>query len=1209
MFKSLISIVSSRFLWGMVGISAISLIIWFISPFISIGGYRPFESPVNRVIAIVVIWVVWGLIKLIAIAWRARFSAKKAESKVQEPAPKEKTGDLKLVERFEEATSLLKKAYINQKSLRSLPHWLWHFNKHYIYQQPWYVLLGAKGAGKTTALVNSGIHFPLVDRFGKTMLQNIVSTRNCDWWFADNAVLLDTAGHYSMPNNQAENSNYEWKGFLGLLKKYRPRQPINGAIVTISLADLMNRTPEECLEQAQAEHKRLVELRDSLKIDFPIYVMITKVDLLRGFLAYFEKYSAQQREQIWGFTFSREDSKKADFSFISAYEKNFEQLLQRLNKGLADTMLNEEDPLKCGDIYLFPQAFSRIRNVLGNYLNALFATSHFETAFIPRGIYFTSGAQHTLSPDNRTPSLSDPLNAATGIDEKGNTAEENNSASSNRAKNKGYFIKDALEKVIFRESALATNNRWWIYCSTTLHWIGYLLLGLLFFSAALFLYSSYSNNKQYLNEVDSHIPSIERQSQGMELYNNQNIFTLLPYLDSLSALAESKHFSLSHPPMTYRLGLYRGDQLETASDALYQKALKNILLPYVAWQVTAILQNDMGGDADFSFEALKAYRMLYEPEHYDGKFLRAWLIFNLQRSATPSTSKLAWRALDNHLGRLLDEQVQTSPYLLDEQLKRSAQQRLNKTPISVRIYGRLKRILLKEASLKPLSLTDLAGTQAELVFQSKSGQFSSEGIPGLYTPKGYWLAFNKRINDITQTLLNEDGWVLEIDETALTRENRIDLQKTVRLLYMQDFITVWDGFLNDIELKNISSLKERINTARILSAENSPLRNFLINVVNNVRLTDEAERQDNSITLSHSQKNATDPEPFLNSLFSNQQPNENDTGDISTQPEQVVLNHYSPIIELTKSSGEKESESIAFDSVLKQADTLYNYLLAVQTASNSGMQPPSGEVILSLQAEAGRLPQPFKKMILSLANGASRDSQVKELEALQKNVEFEVRNFCHQAIEGRYPLVRDAHKEITSQDFSQMFAPNTGIMDSFFYKNLNGKVDTSRSTWRFYPGVDGSSSLFSKSNILRSFQQARIIRDTWFSGQSQKPYYTLAIRPISMDNDILNMMLDLDGQVFRYSHGPLVPLIVSWPGPNNTNQITLQLNLADGKTATLVTSGDWALHRLMDKATIETHNASLAQIATFNIDGHRVVMEFTPNSVRNPFQPVSFRCP
>ncbi|HEK1094938.1 TPA: type VI secretion system membrane subunit TssM [Proteus mirabilis] len=1206
MLNSLISIITNRFLWGMIGMGAISMIIWFIGPFISIGGYRPLETPMNRSIAIIVIWAIWLLIKLIAIAWRARFSPKKSET--EEPLPERSNDDAQLVERFEEATRLLKKAYANKKRARFLPNWFWYFNKQYVYQLPWYVLLGAPGSGKTTALVNSGIHFPLVDRFGKTTLQNIASTRNCDWWFAEDAVLLDTSGHYTIQKDHSNSKTHEWKSFLGLLKKYRPRQPINGVVITINLADLINRTPEECLEQARAEHKCLVELRESLKIDFPVYVMITKVDLLRGFSAHFEQYNETQRDQIWGFTFNREETKKADFSLISAYEQNFEQLLQRLNKGLADTMLNEENPHKCGDIYLFPQAFSRLRNVLGNYLNALFATSNFEKAFIPRGIYFTSGAQHQLPVMQTEDSLCATSSENEG-DKKG--ADEDN-ALQNTSKNKSYFLKHVLEKVIFRESALATNNRWWVYCSTTLHWIGYLSLAVIFFTCALFLYSSYSNNKTYLNEVNNHIPAIERQSQGMELYNDQNIFLLIPYLDSLKSLAESKRFSLSTPPITYRLGLYRGDQVETASNALYQKALKNILLPYVAWQITAILQNDMGSDPDFSFEALKAYRMLYEPEYYDGKFLRAWLIFNLQRTSTPSTSKSAWRALDNHLAALLDEQVQTSPYLRDDQLKRSAQQRLNQTPISVRIYGRLKRILLKEVSLKPLSLTDLAGTQAELVFQSKSGNFSSEGIPGLYTPKGYWLAFNKRIDDITQTLLNEDGWVLEINESALSKENRKDLQKTIRLLYMQDFISVWDGFLNDIELKNISSLKERISTARIISAENSPMRNFLINVVKNVRLTEEIERKDNGITLSNTEKNTADPQPFLNSLFSNQQPGDDDesnSGDISSQPEQVVLKHYAPIIELTKSGGEKESEGIAFDSVLKQANTLYNYLLAVQTASSSGMQPPSGEIILSLQADAGRLPQPFKNMILSLANGASRDSQVKELEVLQKNVEFEVRNFCRQAIEGRYPLVRDADKEITSQDFAQMFAPNTGIMDSFFYKNLNGKVDTSRSSWRFYPGVDGSKSLFGKSNILRSFQQARVIRDTWFSGQSQKPYYTLAIRPISMDADILNIMLDLDGQVFRYSHGPLVPLIVSWPGPKNTNQIILQLNLANGKTATLMTSGDWALHRLIDKATISTHNSSLAQTATFNIEGHRVVMEFTPNSVRNPFQPVSFSCP
>ncbi len=1210
MLNSLITIITSRFLWGMVGVGSISMIIWFIGPYVSVGDYRPLESSVNRQIAIAILCGIWLLMKLIAASWRAwrnrKMLGQMAES--QPNAPKNAArDDPKLVERFEEATRLLKKARFTHTQSRFLPGWLQRFGRQYLYQLPWYVLLGAPGAGKTTALVNSGINFPLADRFGKTALRGIGGTRHCDWWFTENAVLLDTAGRYTTQESHPEQDAQEWGSFLGLLKKYRPRQPINGAIVTISLSDLMNCTPEERHEQAQAQHKRLVELRESLKIDFPVYIMVTKIDLLRGFLAYFGQYDKQQRSQIWGFTFARTETQKADFALLSTFEHHFTLLLQRLNAGLVDTMLAEQDQQTRGESYLFPQAFARLRQSLGDYLNTLFATSSFEATFTPRGVYFTSGTQDRMPFDKMMSDMNDSLhltprsNGETGDDEAGGEEKQSHG--------KSYFLKKFLEDVVFRESALASNNRWWIYRNATVHWIGYLSLGALFIIMGLFWYSSYANNQGYLNEVNNHIPPLERQGREMELYNHQDIFTLLPYLNRLKAVAASERFAPSEPPLNYRLGLYRGAQIETASQALYQKALKNILLPYVAWQVNAILRNDMGGDPDFSFEALKAYRMLYEPEHYDGKFLRAWVIFNLQRISGPSTSKAAWQALDAHLEQLLDERIQSSPYLRDYQLELSAQQRLNQAPLSVRIYGRLKRILLKEASLKTVSLTDLAGAQAELAFRRKSGKLAADGIPGLYTPKGYWLAFNKRIDDVTQTLLSEDGWVLNISENALSRESRADLQKTVRLLYMQDFISIWDALLADVELKNIANLNQRISTARLLSAGDSPLRNFLVNVVANIKLTDEQERKDNNVTLSNAEKSAAGPGHFLGNLFSNRQSEENgaENGDISSQPEQVVIKHFAPIIELAKSS-EEGTKNIAFDTVLKQADGLYNYLIAVQSAANSGMAPPPGDVILALQAESGRLPQPFKDMMLSLAVGASSDSQMKELEGLQKRVGFEVSDFCRQAIAGRYPLARDAQLEIASQDFARMFAPNSGVMDSFFRQNLEGKVDTSRASWRFNPGVDGKT-LSGGGAMLRAFQQARVIRDTWFNGQSQKPSYTLTIKPVSMDADILNMTLDLDGQIFRYSHGPLVPLVVSWPGIGNTNQISLQLDLADGKTATLVTSGDWALHRLMDKAMLESSRSAQSQTATFNLEGHRVVMEFTPNSVRNPFQPIAFSCP
>ncbi|BFO10722.1 hypothetical protein GGER_32320 [Serratia rubidaea] len=112
-----------------------------------------------------------------------------------------------------------------------------------------------------------------------------------------------------------------------------------------------------------------------------------------------------------------------------------------------------------------------------------------------------------------------------------------------------------------------------------------------------------------------------------------------------------------------------------------------------------------------------------------------------------------------------------------------------------------------------------------------------------------------------------------------------------------------------------------------------------------------------------------------------------------------------------------------------------------------------------------------------------------------------------------------------------------------------------------------------------------------------------------MDNDILNMTLDIDGQLFKYSHGPLVPLVVSWPGTRNTNQVHLQLALANGTTASRLTSGPWALNRMVDMASLSAGGSSLSRQATFNLDGHRVTLEFTANSIRNPFQLPAFSCP
>ena len=66
----------------------------------------------------------------------------------------------------------------------------------YLYQLPWYAIIGPSGAGKTTALLNSGLGFPTAVAGEYRALRGQPNTPNCDWWFTDEAVLIDTAGRY-----------------------------------------------------------------------------------------------------------------------------------------------------------------------------------------------------------------------------------------------------------------------------------------------------------------------------------------------------------------------------------------------------------------------------------------------------------------------------------------------------------------------------------------------------------------------------------------------------------------------------------------------------------------------------------------------------------------------------------------------------------------------------------------------------------------------------------------------------------------------------------------------------------------------------------------------------------------------------------------------------------------------------------------------------
>lgn len=1204
MLTGLLSILINRILWSFLGVTALAAVIWMTGPLLSIVDTRPLESEQNRIISIAVVYLLWAqghILPRLYNAWLNRKLMDKLNENTTgpeavEPQKRLNSEEQILASRFDEAVQMLKKAHFSKAGQGA--RWMQRFSTQYLYQLPWYVIIGAPGSGKTTALANSGLQFPLADRFGKTALRGIGGTRNCDWWFTNEAVLLDTAGRYTTQESEQVQDASEWLEFMGLLRQYRRRQPINGVIITISISDLLTLSPEVSRQQAVNLRQRLSELHEQLGIRFPVYVMVTKADLLKGFRAWFADYDKAQRDQIWGFTLPWEQSKHADYDLMGNFRQEFSLLQQRLDAGLPETLLQEHDVKVRAEAYLFPQEFAALRPLLADYLSTVFARSHFETEFSPRGIYFASGTQEGMPFDRVMSELNRALSLPEG--EEGNRRDTvSKETPIPGAKGQSFFIRNLLQNVIFQEAGIAGENRWWELRNRAVIWSGYtVLLVLLVILGGLWL-TSYARNRTYLEEVDAKVPRLAQLSKALQNQPQRDLFDLLPLLNGLVDLPKSEAFDVNDPPFSRRMGLWRGDDVSDASQSLYQKALDQMLLPAVAMHITTWLRNDNGSDVEYSYEALKAYLMLYQPEHYDGKFLHSWVMLNLLRNLPQNVTQAQLQQLEWHLTQLLEPKIQASPYAQDGSLVVREKALISQQPLSTRVYGRLKRLLEHDENLKPVSLSDLGGPQSELVFSRKSGKPVSEGVPGLYTPDGYWKSFNGQIDSVTTALHEDDAWVLG---TTSVREDKQQIDNAVRQLYMRDFIANWDHFLADIQLNNSADLFQRINTARLLSGANSPLRQLVLNLSQVLTLSRNASAPDNTGKAQSNRATRT-----LEALFSNNDNAPTQTAVVTQAPEQQVTTHYAPVIELAQPL-EKGGKTIIFDDFLRQVDELYRYLTAVQDAANSGMPAPGGEVISRLQASAGRLPGSLQTMFSNMAVGASSDTRRRDLENVRKRINVEIGGFCRQAIADRYPLVRSADTEVTPDDLARMFAPGSGLMDTFFRDNLASKVDTTQANWRFMPGIDGKT-LSGSEDLLRPFRQAQFIRDAFFANGATTPSFRVTVRTVRMDNTILNLTLDVDGQQLRYSHGPQAVQIMNWPGPGGTNQVRMQLDLANGSTATLVTNGSWALNRFFDKARTSPGAGSLSRQAIFDVDGHQITLEFAPNSIRNPFQLPRFSCP
>jgi len=152
-----------------------------------------------------------------------------------------------------------------EKSIQALYNSKLNNKQNPIYALPWFLVIGESGAGKTSLIKNSHLSSALTDV--EASAQHC-GTKNCDWWFFKDAVILDTAGRYSVPIEE-QRDNAEWERFLSLLSKYRRKEPLNGIVITISAQRLLENDADILQNDALSIRKRINQLMVSIGAKIP----------------------------------------------------------------------------------------------------------------------------------------------------------------------------------------------------------------------------------------------------------------------------------------------------------------------------------------------------------------------------------------------------------------------------------------------------------------------------------------------------------------------------------------------------------------------------------------------------------------------------------------------------------------------------------------------------------------------------------------------------------------------------------------------------------------------------------------------------------------------------------------------------------------------------------------------------------------------------
>jgi type VI secretion system protein ImpL len=1145
----MLSFLTKRLVLEIVGIILLTLLIWFAGPYFAFADFRPLAPEWARWLTIALVVAIWTAIKLLQIVKAALASSKLASAVVAQPDPAPSTDEAQLRERFEEAIGALKANRGRNYSL---------------YSEPWYVIIGAPGSGKTTLLQNSGLQFPLAQRFGRDAVRGVGGTRNCDWWFTDEAIFLDTAGRFTTQDSDPGSDARGWREFLALLKKYRSRRPLNGIILTVSVGDLLTLTAPGRDAQIAATRRRLDELKRELGIRLPIYLLVTKCDLMAGFTEYFDDQSAEERKQVWGVTVPYEQTLNGRAPELFGDE--FDRLVARLNERMWQRLEDEQEARRRAKIFSFPQQLAALKDVLGQFVTEVFAGTRMDARALLRGVYLTSGTQEGT-----------PIDRLLGSVGRAFAFEPQELPHGAFGRGKAYFIERLLKEVILPERGLAGVNRrleLQIAGAQLVIYVGLAIIAL-FLVAAVTV--SYAANRGYLESVRSELGHVD----STELHAGAPIEQVAARLDQVARVADAADRYHDGAPWSMRWGLFAGSSIGQAGEDAYSRLLNGLLLPRIAALFRQRLETP-GLEPYMVYQYLKAYLILggkgsIDKEHLKGLARAEW------KEALPSNPDLV-AALAAHSDRLFDRADSLRSISVDENAVAQARATLRTATIERLVYGELKWSY-DEDTEHALRLDNAAGLGLGRALTRRSGLSWSTPMSALYTKKVFGEVTGLTGTVQLVTRFSRESWVIQ-DRGELSLEP-LQLRAKVLRLYEQDYIRQWDQVVNDLQLpsmKNFGQMKDVLAT--LASREGSPLRGLLQVIDENTYLV----KPEDAAAPSMMDKMRQAAQSGYHKLFGG-------SAEKEVKPGTEVTAHFAPLHALV--SGAPGQAHI--DAVLEKIDQVAKGISACgpgigqQSAEECVKRDPTP--VKALSQEAKTLPAGVGPLVDTIATTVDRAGVHELARDLVERYDEEVLHDCELIIGTRYPFNPGSGEDVPLEDFGHLLGYG-GVFDNFYKKHLADLVDTRTRPWRWKSSESGA--LPAPESMLRRFEAADAIRRVYFHSGSDKPEFRFELAPAALDPSATRVELSVDGQAIEYRHEAIRATAAKWPGAP-TGSAWIEFEERGGGHPSKRYEGPWAWFRLIDQGRPQAEQGARYRLS-YGFGGHTAGFTLFADSLFNPLE-------